>query len=53
MDVDAIIEDSVKFAETAIDCDTKGHVGEAIFYYKVQAITFNLFALYLVLPSIY
>ena len=35
MDITAIVEDSVKFAETAVDCDKKGNVSEAIFFYKV------------------
>jgi len=42
MDINAIIEDSVKFAKTAVDCDIKCHVSEAIFYYKVGCQSFGL-----------
>ena len=37
MNVDALEQDSVKFAESAVDCDTKGLINEAIFYYKEAA----------------
>lgn len=35
MDVTALEQDTFKFAASAVECDQKGHVAEAIFYYKV------------------
>ena len=35
MDVSALEQDSLKFAGSAVECDQRGHIAEAIFYYKV------------------
>ena len=36
MDIQALEQESLKFAASAVDCDKKGLVNEAIFYYKVS-----------------
>jgi len=35
MDVSALEHDILKFANSAVQLDQKGHANEAIFYYKV------------------